>query len=140
MNDSKHSVFLDTSFFKALLDAKDGFHRQADKIWLLLQEKNIVLTTTNYIIDETLTLVRIRCGLPVAVQLRNLLHDYSEYLEVIRVTIDDDASAWEWFEKDWSNLSFTDCVSFSVMKRLGLTNVASFDQHFSRAGFTLLSA
>ena len=49
--------------------------------------------------------------------------------------VDDDAGAWEWFEMDWSKLSFTDCVSFAVMKRLGLTDVATFDEHFTRAKF-----
>lgn len=138
MRDTQQTVFIDTSFFKALLDPKDDFHIQADKIWQLLLEKNIALITSNYIIDETLTLVRFRCGLPVAVKLRNLLHEYSEYLEISRVTLDDDVGAWSWFEKDWSKLSFTDCVSFAVMKRLGLTDVATFDEHFSRAGFTII--
>lgn len=138
MNDSHQDVFIDTSFFKALLDAKDEFHTRADNIWEdLLREKSI-LYTTNYIIDETLTLVRFRCGLSIAMTLRSLINEYAELLNVSRVTVDDDASAWEWFEKPWSKLSFTDCVSFAVMKRLGLTDVATFDTHFAKAGFKII--
>lgn len=132
-----HIIFLDTSFFKALLDLKDEFHNQAKIQWGLFREKDAEFITTNYIIDESLTLIRFRCGLSVAEKLRDLLYESAEYIKIIRVMVDDDAGAWEWFEKDWSKLSFTDCVSFAVMKRLGLTDAATFDEHFKRAGFII---
>lgn len=47
----------------------------------------------------------------------------------------DEARAWNWFLKDWSDFSFTDCVSFALMERLGFKRVATFDRHFSKAGF-----
>ncbi|MEK7577739.1 MAG: PIN domain-containing protein [Patescibacteria group bacterium] len=130
-----HAIYLDTSFFKALLDSKDDFHNQAKIQWDLFRQQDTELVTTNYIIDESLTLIRFRCGFPVAKKLRDLLYENAEYIKIIRVMVDDDAGAWEWFEMDWSKLSFTDCVSFAVMKRLGLTDVATFDEHFTRAKF-----
>ncbi len=130
-------IFLDTSFFKALLDPKDDFHNKAKTQWGLFRHQDIDLVTTNYIVDESLTLIRIRCGLSAAKQLRGILYEGAEYIKMIRVTVDDDAGAWEWFEKDWSKLSYTDCVSFAVMKRLEITDVATFDEHFTRAAFTI---
>jgi len=53
------------------------------------------------------------------------------------VTAADEAKAWDWFGLDWSDLSFTDCVSFAVMKRLGIGRAAAFDRHFARAGFKM---
>jgi predicted nucleic acid-binding protein len=34
-------------------------------------------------------------------------------------------------------LSLVDCVSFTVMKDLGLTTAFAFDRHFEQAGFAL---
>jgi len=130
-------IFLDSSFFKAVIDTDDDFYSKARTQWQSLINTNRSLITTNYILDETFTLVRVKCNLRRALELRDVLFKKKINLTIIRVTLDDDASAWEWFEKDWSKLSFTDCVSFAVMKRLGLTDVATFDAHFKRAGFII---
>lgn len=34
--------------------------------------------------------------------------------------------------------SFTDCLSFLVMERLGIQQVLTFDKHFIQAGFKVL--
>lgn len=132
------TIFLDSSFFKALLDEKDEFFPRAVRVFSFCHKQQAKLVTTNYIVDETLTLLRVRCGLPIALKLRELLTKGAQKILLIRVSIEDEAEAWDWFEKPWSKLSFTDCVSFAVMKRLGLTDVATFDQHFSKAGFKIL--
>jgi len=61
----------------------------------------------------------------------------SRRVRIRRVTAADEAKAWDWFGLDWSDLSFTDCVSFAVMKRLGIGRAAAFDRHFARAGFKM---
>ena len=38
-------------------------------------------------------------------------------------------------DKDWS---LTDCISFIVMRRRGLTDALTSDHHFEQAGFTIL--
>ena len=134
MND----VFLDSSYFKALIDEKDEFYSQAEDILKLLTNTESKLITTNYIVDETATLLRVRCGLDLALKFRRFLAIGTPTIKLIRVLVADDAAAWKWFINDWSRLSFTDCVSFAVMKRLELTHVATFDQHFKRAGFTIV--
>lgn len=131
-------VFLDSSFLKGVIDNRDDFHEQAKKLWKKLFDYKTPLITSNFILDETFTLVRSRCGLAKALALRDLLSEEELHLDVIRTKVIDERSTWEWFEKDWSKLSFTDCTSFAVMKRLGLTHVATFDTHFTRAGFTIV--
>ena len=133
MNDK---VFIDTSAFKALIDPKDDFHKTVDNIWLKLQEEDATLVTTNYILDESFTLVRARCGVKIVDSFRQILAR-SPNMRVARVTASDESKAWDWFTKDWSKLSFTDCVSFAVMKRLTLRRVGSFDRHFKQAGFQI---
>jgi len=132
------TVFLDSSFLKGLIDSKDDFYQSAGRIWLELRDKGKNLVTSNFIIDETLTLLRSKCNLETALKFRDLLAEHSHIIKIIRVTVADEAGAWEWFGKNWSKLSFTDCVSFALMKRLGIKQAAAFDDHFQRAGFKKL--
>lgn len=129
-------VFIDTSFFKALLDARDEFHQAAEKIWQKIRDERIRAVTSNYILDESFTLLRKRCGMDLVKKFRDDLA-ITKTISITRVTLADEASAWRWFVNDWSNLSFTDCVSFAVMERLDLRRVATFDRHFSQAGFEI---
>lgn len=129
------TVFLDSSFLKGLIDFKDDFYQQAGKIWLRLRDERGNLITSNFIVDETLTLLRAKCNLETAVKFRDLLAENSYIIKIVRVTVADEAGAWQWFVNDWSRLSFTDCVSFALMKRLGVNRAAAFDEHFKRAGF-----
>lgn len=132
------AIFTDTSFFKAIIDPKDEFHQDAKKIEQKINDEQIKLITSNYILDESFTLIKTRCGLAIVDEFRKYLTEISSILKIIRVTVADEAGAWEWFLKDWSKLSFTDCVSFALMKRLELTKVATFDADFKRAGFEIV--
>lgn len=131
-------VFADTSFFKSYLDKKDEFHQKGLKIFNKLKETSALLVTSNYILDETFTLLRVKCYLEMAIEFKTVLEKFETGLKIVRVTASDEAAAWDWFVKDWSKLSFTDCASFALMKRLGIENVAAFDDHFERAGFKLV--
>lgn len=131
-------VFLDSSYFKALIDEKDEFHSQAEDALNLFTKNESQLITTNYIVDETATLLRVRCGLDLALKFRRFLATGIPTIKLTRIVVADDAAAWDWFINDWNKLSFTDCTSFAVMKRLGLIHVATFDKHFSQAGFTIV--
>lgn len=138
MANKRPSVFLDTSFFKALVDPKDEFHSQAHDINAALIKNHVTLVTTNYILDETFTLIRKRCGLQKAQELREKIAEHSFSIQVIRISASHDAKAWVWFKNSWSDLSFTDCVSFVIMKQRDIVLVATFDHHFKQAGFTIV--
>lgn len=128
-------IFVDSSFFKAFIDENDDFHSEAENLSKRWELEKCTLITSNYILDETFTLLRVRGGLKKALKLRDILAEHSLSIQIRRVTIVDDASAWDWFVNEWKGLSFTDCTSFVLMKRVGLTRVATFDRHFSQAGF-----
>lgn len=132
---SKTYVFVDSSMWKALVDSEDDFYQKAARVWRSLKQENVRLLTSNYILDETFTLIRKRCGIEAVKLLRDRLVSDWKAVKIMRVTITDEARAWDWFLRDWRNLSFTDCVSFALMERLELKRVATFDQHFSKAGF-----
>lgn len=134
------NVFLDSSWFKAIIDNKDEFFDKASLILDKFEKDKTDLVTSNFIVDETFTLVRVKCSLEKCVELREFLKELGNKLHIERVRVADERLAWDWFWKDWSRLSFTDCTCFAVMERLGLTRVATFDDHFERAGFEIVSA
>lgn len=136
MTDLRYSIFFDSSFFKGLIDKTDDFHKPARTFWERVSKQSLVYLTSNFILDETFTLVRQRCGRTIVSELRELLAGEPP-MRILRVTTMDEANAWDWFLNDWRNLSFTDCVTFALMKRMGITRVATFDQHFKRAGFQM---
>ena len=134
-----NSIFVDTSFFKAFLDPEDDFNRDALMILKRLAVDNPLFVTTNFILDESYTLLRVRKNLDFAIKLREFIYKDLKGSKVVIVSPEDEAEAWKWFLNPWKGLSFTDCTSFAVMKRLELSEVATFDNHFSKAGFKVLS-
>lgn len=93
------------------------------------------LYTSNYVIDEALTLLRTHCGHRVAVSLRKTL-EASRLLNVLWITESLEKAAWGIFEKHTDKeFSFTDCTSFALMEAEAIRNVFTFDQHFSQYGF-----
>ena len=130
-------IFVDTSAWYALLDKNDANHYAAVKFYDSLVHP---LVTSNYIADEVITLARIRLGYKVAVEVGQKLWDES-IANLIRVMPEDEKKAWEIFVKYRDKtFSFTDCSSFALMERIGITEVFAFDEHFMQYGsFVVLS-
>jgi len=131
-------IFVDTSAWAALYDRSDVNHDAAAGFLRGLKGRRVALITTDYVLDETLTLIRMRVGHTKAVDFGRWIFE-SEAVEVEEIDGDLWREAWEIFvrysDKDFS---FTDCTSFALMRRMGLSEAFSFDKHFSQFGFTLL--
>lgn len=57
-------------------------------------------------------------------------------LVVIYSTLDIERVAWDVFTKyDTTGFSLTDCVSFAVMRELGIRKEFTYDEHFEAMGF-----
>ena len=78
-------VFWDTSGIKALRDEKDEFHQIAVSVWSKLNNKNVEIYVSNYIIDESYTLLRLRCGMGTVKLFRDYLVDMIGTIKVERV-------------------------------------------------------
>ena len=123
-------VFVDTGFWYAFANANDVNHNRA----LRLLDESRRLVTTNYILDETITLTLIRSGYRQALILGELLWQ-AQLADIVRVTEEDERKAWALFKQyDDKRFSFTDCTSFAVMLRLDITVALSFDADFSQTG------
>ena len=92
------------------------------------------MVTSNYIVDEVITLSRNRLGYEVAVEIGQKLWDES-IANLIRVIPQDEKKAWEIFVTYHDKtFSFTDCTSFALMERIGITEAFAFDEHFTQYG------
>lgn len=59
-----------------------------------------------------------------------------DIVKTVHVSKEIEEKASKLFEKyDDKDFSFTDCVSFVVMKDMGLTEAFAFDHHFEQIGF-----
>ena len=130
-----NKIFVDTGWLKGLVDDKDQYHDVAGEILSKMRKGKEKFLTTNFVVDETFTLVRDKCGVHRAKQLKEMLRDFGAGMEIERVASDDERRVWKWFWYDWRELSYTDCTSFAVMERMGIKRVATFDEHFEMAGF-----
>ncbi len=125
-------IFVDTSAWFAASIVEDPDHAQANG---LLTNPSDRLITTDYVFDELMTLMSARGHRSVAKQIGRLIISGS-LCEVVWVSQSDVEAAWQIFDtfedKFWS---FTDCVSYSVMKRLNITEAYAIDEHFQQFGF-----
>jgi len=70
-----------------------------------------------------------------------VLADPVDEVELLRVTADDEESAWRLFvARADKGYSFTDCTSFVLMRRLGIGTAITIDRHFAKERFTTLPA
>lgn len=128
-------IYIDTGAFIARYIQRDQYHQRAQKAWEELNQRPWRCYTSNFVLDETFTLLARRtCYTFAAQRARALLA--SEALKILRPTYEDELNAVELFEKfaDQS-VSFTDCVSFALMRKRKIWRVFTFDQHFMLAGF-----
>jgi uncharacterized protein len=129
---------VDTSGFYALLVKGDRAHALARQILERAADSGGRFLTTDYILDETVTLLKAR--------------GYGHLPETLFETVfASTACRVEWMDpdrfgqtrrfflkhddQDWS---FTDCFSFVVMRVSGLRDALTTDVHFRHAGFNPL--
>ena len=135
-----NQIFIDTWAWYALVNTSDEGHLVAQITNEELLDQEYIFVTTNFVIDETLTLIRYHLGHTIAVQFWQQFQELvaDELVDYIHVDAAVEQAAWQIFEKyDDQNLSFTDCTSFAVMRRHGLTEVFTGDHHFRIMGFIL---
>jgi uncharacterized protein len=128
-------IFVDTGAWYALVDKKDPDHSAAAAF---LRNNRIPLLTTNFIFDETVTLLRRRLGWIIAGHFGRQLKD-SRLTTLVAVQRENEERAWELFLKfKDQDFSYTDCTSFAVMEALKVDTAFSFDRHFLTMNFQVL--
>ena len=123
-------IFVDTGGWYALVDRSCVEHELAARF---AEANQKVLVTTDYVVAESLTLLRVRKRHQEAIWLGEQL--FSEHqAKLLWVTQEDVRKAWILFQYRDKNWSFVDCVSFAVIQRLGIREAFAFDDHFRQFG------
>jgi|SRR5271170_460060 predicted nucleic acid-binding protein len=129
-------IFVDTSAWLALADSRDRDHSRAIELHRRIVRGEFgKQVTSNYVMTETLTIIRRRLGLPQALELAKAVRvgtqvglfwiesvHHNEAIELMASHAD----------KDWS---LTDCSSFVLMRSLAVRDAFTFDRDFTQAGF-----
>jgi predicted nucleic acid-binding protein len=126
------SVFVDTGYILALVNENDQHHAEA----LALSERfdcQPVVVTDAVLLEIGNALSRMDRN--AAVQIIQDLRE-SPGVTVVNLTPELFESAFDLYrrhaDKQWG---LVDCVSFVVMRQMGVTTALAFDQHFIQAGF-----
>jgi len=129
-------LFVDTGGWVALFNVRDRNHEPAARYWSALRDERRALLTSDYVLDETYTVIRrSRAGLQGAVEFHRLVTG-SRVIEIAEVGADRRERAWDLFTRyDDKILSFTDCTSFALLHERNLGEVFTFDSDFARVGF-----
>ena len=132
------AVFADTAGWMACADAADPAHKRACASRDAALERGEVLVATDYVLDETLTLIRMRLGLAAAKAWWDRIEGSSrlrwEWIGVNRA----EKARGVFFRQRDKDYSFTDCTSLVVMQELKLKRVLTTDRHFRQMGFEVV--
>ena len=124
-------IFVDTSAWFAIFSRRDVNHPSAMQA---LRTFRGPLITSDYVVDETLTLLRSRNENRRAIAFGRRVID-GKWARIVRIDDPDFSKAWTIFrayhDKAWS---FTDCTSRVVMERLRIKRAFAFDEHFRQFG------
>jgi predicted nucleic acid-binding protein len=131
-------VFLDTAYVYALINTRDQWHEKAVAWQEQLAKERKPLLSTEFV------LIEIADGLAAvqfhkhAVQMINLLKE-NPFVEIVSLSSELLEEAFKLYkkrsDKGWG---LTDCTSFIVMKRYGIMDALTTDEHFQQAGFRAL--
>ena len=131
-------VFMDSAGFLALWDVGDEHHAAAAGLQQKLISNHRRFVTSEYVVDETATLLLVRHSHAAATDFLDTI-ERSEALRLEWIGPERFHAASGLFrrhgDKEWS---FTDCVSFTLMRELRIRDAFTTDHHFRQAGFAPL--
>jgi len=131
-------VFIDTWGWLALGHRRDPRHQEVKAFYGALQEEGALCYTTDYVLDELITLLFRREVFEEAVHFVEGTFQAVEEgrLIVERITSERFSSAWRLRKRlqDKPKISFTDLTSMVIMKEKGIKRVLTEDEHFLQVG------
>lgn len=131
-------IFVDTSAWLAILSSSDSLHSSATLVYEKLLLDGVKLVTHEGVLLEVGNGFAGSKMRRQAYLLRQKIKR-TEFIELVPVSEPLIAAGWELFvqrpDKDWG---IVDCISFSLMTDLGISEALTADKHFEQAGFTKL--
>jgi uncharacterized protein len=131
-------VFIDTMGWACLLDRREARHEEAARLMAGWGKLHRPLVSTDYVVDETATLLVARRAGGVLGEFFELIES-SAALTLTPIGPGRFRGACRYLLKHRDQgYSFTDVTSFIVMRELGMSEALTEDRHFAKAGFRCL--
>ena len=135
------AVLIDTWGWLALGHRRDSRHQEIKALYQQLREEGARLYTTDYVLDEVMTLIFRREPFVEAVGFMKGIFQASQEgrLVIERVTSERFTAAWELRKRfhDKPKISFTDLTSMVIMQDRDIKQVLTDDDHFTYVGMDL---
>ena len=128
-------ILVDTLFVVALLNERDAYHHRANELADVFENQPLVIT------DAVLLEIGNALSRNFKLQAVEVIDHFfnSSEVEIVKLTPQLFEQSYNlyrsYLDKEWG---LVDCVSFTVMRQMGITSALTFDQHFIQAGFTAL--
>lgn len=120
-------IFIDSSYFVALVDTKDQWHQKAKGLISVVTDETILIS--DLIIVESVSIFGKRSGGKAGEQLYNYFTDNCNIIHLDEKVIRGGMSE---FLKYDGTLSVSDAVSVFIMKKKGIDRIVSFDSDFDK--------
>jgi uncharacterized protein len=124
--------FADSFFFIALLVEADQAHSQAVQI---INALDYPLVTTSWVLTEVADALAAPGARDEVVRMLDVLHRHDLVTILPADQEQFDAGIDLYRNRSDKRWSLTDCISFAVMRKLGMTDALTGDRHFEQAGF-----
>jgi len=125
-------IILDTSFIVSYYNTRDENHKKAvEPMKEIVNKKYGNLCITDYIFDESVTVILIRLkSLSETIKIGELVKKSMKIIEMEREIFE---NSWNYFKKQKETaFSFTDCTTLNIMKKMNISNIATFDEDFKK--------
>jgi predicted nucleic acid-binding protein len=132
-------IFLDTGFIFALVCRRDVNHQRVRAVMDQYRGRDLrkLVLTTNHVIEETITLLRSSVHRDVGVA-----HDIAvnvgrqlfagAFAQIHHATLEEERDAFEYLSSHRDKIySLTDCLSFVVMEKFGISEAFAVDSDFT---------
>lgn len=132
------SVFVDTWGWLALGHRRDPHHSEVRSLYQSLRDQNVSILTSDYVLDEVITLLFRRELYAEAVGYMDgiLAAANAHQVRVERVSPERFSAAWQLRRRfqDKPRISFTDLTSMVIMQECHVIHVLTEDDHFLQTG------
>ncbi len=136
-----HKVFIDTSAWISYSLSRQPKHSSIKNLIKQLIKDNVMICTSNDVVDETATRLIYDTDIKIANKFINLIKDSSNTNSLVQLWVDEQiqAEAFELVEKFAEHkLSLTDATTVALVKKFNIESVISLDSDFIKVGIITL--
>lgn len=122
-------IFLDTGYFKGLMDSKDNHHKEALKIENYLKDSKETTVINTTVMVETLN-----WSVGTKENIKELYNDLKRENKLICLTHEDYLKSLDLNRWLKNSLNYSDCTIFNTMIDWGIHKIVTFDEGFRNIG------